>query len=606
MPRGSLVIKNFAGVDLSVHPRELADDKLAWSENAYQVQPGEVGFRPQTEILENGYILDKEPTNVALAFWDDPASGKHFRFIWIDADGASLRGHCTLDIIQGGGSFVTVEQFLASGRPCFLRWRERLYVFPGWSKPGIVITGLDDQQTHGLAVSDIGTNWGTKLRPRTVWLYREHFLLAGMDSPDESTVWPCEYNDPDTLLASTKSWYLGRGDGDQIIHGIEVPVYGGSQVIEPYCVVWKRRSTWMIQGAPPTGATSGSISVIPINRYEGCVAKETVAVTEHGVIWCSGKNVWLMPPGEKPVPIGREIAPYISKLSPNAPHAWHAAYFNGIYRLTVPSHREAAPLSQAVGSAPEGHGSEFTALHRYPGGFSPTEQWWCDLREYVKPETPGKVTWWGPMTIPSCASAVETEGGVERLLMVQGELSADMVGAINGYWRLIEGDKQTQYHRDASYAALIGYESVTEQMELRFKEFDFGDPMLLKLIESMELHAYADALDGNDLPVALQIEMIGDGGSVAQTPTSPRVGGKGFVLDTGIPGVPAGVLGTGKLATEFQSLGMHPPSGGRFLAKTWQPVVRMPGNAAGAGASADLRIRALGVRVRPIGRRPTQ
>jgi len=65
------------------------------------------------------------------------------------------------------------------------------------------------------------------------------------------------------------------------------------------------------------------------------------------------------------------------------------------------------------------------------------------------------------------------------------------------------------------------------------------------------------------------------------------------------------VLGTtlldATLTKEFQSVVAYPPDGGRFLAKTWQPVIRT--QAAELNAP-DVEIAAVGVRIRPIGRRP--
>jgi hypothetical protein len=123
-----------------------------------------------------------------------------------------------------------------------------------------------------------------------------------------------------------------------------------------------------------SGDVAGSISIADIQFKCGCVGMQTVAYTPYGVIWAGPDDVWLFEGGNVPRRLGTKIRSILQQSPPNLRYRWHAAYFNGFYRLAVFS---------------EGQG---------PSDDSPCgEQWWLDMR-HGPPQDSDSAAWFGPMT----------------------------------------------------------------------------------------------------------------------------------------------------------------------------------------------------------------
>ena len=121
--------------------------------------------------------------------------------------------------------------------------------------------------------------------------------------------------------------------------------------------------------------------------------------------------------------------------------------------------------------------------------------------------------------------------------------------------------------------------------ELRTKEFDFGDPMLDKLLDAVELDVFVDR------DTSLAFTMLGDGGENRRDAASVVLPARGFRLDIDALDSPARLI-----SRPFQTLAVYPPNGERFRSRAIQGVL------SGSGAAHELR--SLGLRIRPIGRRP--
>jgi len=578
MPTGGFVIKDFSGgVRLDLPPRKLAENELAASPNVWPVEQDELGLHGT--VFSNKATSNHEiiPEAMLLIPFNDENGAPHVVFFGerrTDAFGAvapllvDYRASFGIanDIVDAN---TLAANFDSRNRPGYVVWNGKLYLFSGVNRPGYVVRV---NPNGNLASSELGLTWSASDKPRArcAWLYRGQFMLAGFDAPEESTIRNCAIHDPETLVSSTLSFYLGRGDGDRIIGGIEIPVKGGAQYIEPYSLVWKRNSTWMIQGPPPVpGDTKVAVNVMNVLPKEGLIAPETVAQTPFGTIWCSGQNVWMALYGEKPIPIGDAIRPLLEKAPKGHRSGWHAVYYNGVYRLTLPSSR------LRLGAV-------------YP--ITDTEQWWCDLRQYEEKKT---FSWWGPLDIPFAASAVQP-GSDGRLLAAFGSKSEifDLVGgAFIGEISATTTGK-IPVMEPFAYVGLAA-----PDFELRTREYDGGDPDLPKLFQSVELHAKLGHQPVNE-PYRFQVDVYGDGGSrnmkdwpSSLTPAqfSPEVGLGSFILGTSSPG------------TGFQAASFYPPGGARYHPNTFQVVVRSPGDDNGI---PSLRLRTITPRFRPIGRRP--
>ncbi len=316
-------------------------------------------------------------------------------------------------------------------------------------------------------------------------------------------------------------------------------------------------------GDPPTSATLGSLRVSAVLREEGLAAKETLAWSPYGQIFATHRNVWVTPFGQTPVRIGDPIRVLLEKSPRDARYAWHGIYYNGFYRLCIPS---------AAQQTDPDVGLDFS---------HPVEQWWCDLREWPK------TAWWGPMTIPACASTVEKlRDGTLRPLNMIGIFTASGP-QVN--MAIFEGDTHSAGRLDGWGAYFTSPPNAPVQ-ELWFKEFDFGDPMLDKIVQALEFHLRTDR------NATLTVQVYGDGGQAVSAQVTYNPTADGFVLDTG-------VLDTTTLARVFKSIAVFPAALGstRFVAKTVQPVLK---TVTTPTAGVELQLKALGIRVRPIGRRP--
>lgn len=544
MPQGHVVVREFAGLNLLKPARHLEDNELAHAKNVWQPVPGVLGLRPQTKAADMAFWDANDGRTTAVMPLLDANNQTHL-YAWVNRDNNPARLTEATEGVPTLFKSLTTK-VTSETRPGWVAWRNRLYVFPGPGGDvcGYVVDGRVDSLT--IQTTDAGASWSQKIKPRLAVIHRSQLVLAGMDTPEDSTIVCSEVNDPASIVAEAKYIWCGKGDGDSIVGMVSVPVVGGGNYAEPYLLVFKQRSTWLVSGALPTPSVDNKPAVTLYSGEAGLAAKETLAWTEHGLMWASGDNVWLAPRGGMPTRIGDAIAPALRSAPAGGRWKWSAAYFNQHYRLSIVS--------------VEGGHYDW-----------PDVQYWCDMRD---PEHP---KWFGPMTVPVTAQTVWRRPGYpDRLVMAY----VDTSGNAN---LIADGDYGTAGHLDAhdsSNAATI---------DLKFKEFDFGDPMLDKLIQALELHLWVDKGGAS----ALTIDMLADGGRVVQS-QNKALTEQGFVLDTS-------VLDTGVLTEEFQSVVAYPPNAGRFIGKTWQPRIRT--NSA-SGAAPEVRIAGLGVRARVVGRRP--
>ncbi len=583
MARGSIPpIRRFSGVDLSKHPRDLEDDQLAWALNVYEQSPGRIATRPQTAYMTYGaaftnmaLLVEVRPGSVSLFSFND-RYGKHWLLFCYDRylDGTNYETKIGwLDPVTGP-TILTGFTSLARGRPQFLQWDNKAVFFAGNNFPWVVFDPKEDG-TFATSFNDMAANGDTPVVPifgNIAEVYRKTIAVAGMVG-DESTIAWIQMDPADGtsfyLITPTKYSWVNKGDGDRIVGMKTMPVVGGADFVEPYMMVFKQRSTWLLSGDPPTSTTDGGPPrLAPLLPKVGCVAKETIVVTDRGIVWCSGDSVWLAPHAGAPVDIGARIRPVLAAAAKNAIDSWHAVFIDGIYKLTIPG------VSIADGTSTSGN------------GITGSQTWWLDLREMGGAEP--RFAWWGPMDYPAAASHAEVlpDGTVREIhaLFIQASPFGFLFFAV--------GNQQTVGHLDADVASETLH--ITRQ-EIRFKEFDFGDPMLNKIIQAVEIECSGDTYH----VAVLTLQGLGNEGSVvADFYTTRSPDAEGFVLDSGaLDSATSGVL-----STPMRTYAFTPPNSGRFVAKTFQPVLKFISR---GETTAKLIFTALGLRFAPINRRPT-
>lgn len=732
MPVGYTVVKQWQGVNLSDDPRSIADNELLWAANCYPNVKGIIAPRARQCPIDYGGTGGAQPVDNGLAaticdFVD--RNGKQWYLVYdpmgspgstvFTLHDSNLINRKNVDRPDSVSSLFPVVPY--GVRPGHLVYNNELFVFPGHSFSGLVL-GADDLsngQVGGAKFRELGTTWAdfagaSADRPKFSFgeIYRDTFVLGGLPPPYESLVFFTQGVDSAgnpqpswyTLLSAAKAAGFGYGDGDKLINFKTTPVTGGSSAIEPYGIALKRRSVWMLQGDVPTTTDNGTLVVTPIMRGEGLISSHAVCVTPYGIIWCSGRNVWLMPPGQKAIAIGDKIKGYLSQLPQTDSPAWYLSFCNDVLYLNCPSSR--------VGTAGDQIYSRFTGegAAAAPITYAATEQWWCDLRNLDEPR------WWGPQDVkashmvsmigqqgplvmggitpylisgfpvraaftlgesnPTLRSFTIGAGALARsgtgvtatigahTLRIGDSVSLTLTGGdvaqfqangivitgraattiswvedlIDPGWFTpnsnvnpvtIEStvDRGIDLYDVGITAGEAGVNPTTHQL-VRTREMDFGDPMLTKILEcvevnsawSPELHAGSSGAspwlansikDGGVDSSVLNNELQTARGLTALADSStPGVSQTGFALDLGRLG--SGSPGNGAtLFDRFMATPVYPRNSTRFLFRTltFEVYSVLDGPPSGGVFPGDYirrrwALQSLGFRVRPIGRRP--
>lgn len=643
MPVGSALIEEFRGVNLSEHPLRLEDDELVFALNTYPVQRGMPDLRPNGRLI--GISGDAVEGSVAAAdlamanncglvqFFD--ILGRHHLLVWqFRADTTTtgvFRMRELLDFNMDGNAAANIalpsrQVYLkpagAGGvddatradlnvalvdfqRPGFTVRNGKLYIFIGVGNPLVLEAGVQDSISgaQGGAGSQ-NSYWGATEVPwnvavagtaaqyingTTATVKDNQVVLAGVKG------YPCKLFTADPTDAGnftavapiTSSIDIGTTD-DPIVAVVTVPVLGGADAIEPYLLVLKRHSVWMVQGPLPDSTSRGDVRVVPLMRAEGCVSKLTVVETPKGIVWCSGQNVYIMEPGNNPRAIGDNISPYLKTLesAPDNP-AWHGAWDMtlGCYRLSVPRGMtsDAFAAFELAGTGPATY---------------PAEQWWCDIRKPAEP------AWWGPMSLSGVTHSLEYREPGGPLIGTwmpidtnSGGIAITVAPHLCALGDHADGNRDWTDYYDAT-------RSMNPWQEVRTKVFDMGDPFIEKLVEALELFFSCSPTLNTEFSVYAYatVNMRPFNRALIRTGTDATDDGD-FTL----------VLDTGKLDEKGFGEGFHalaltpqnyPTVSQRVPARTFQFHI-LCANVKGGVIRPRMRLAAAGIRVRPVGRRST-
>lgn len=642
MPVGYVKLKDFKGVNLTDPPSEIADDEFAVARNCFGGQRGYVGPRMQQLVLGSRTSLtpqwdegiastfvvnfvDKNRTHqlVAMLAYDTEVVGEarsRARFYVLDPGDPNLAGGPLPVEMPNALDLTLAHELGMPKKPTSLVYNNELYLFPGHTVPGFIL-GTDDMKKSLLAgpkfreLGAQGTGWttgagtvGDRFKFGFADVYRGVFVLGGLAPPYESLLaFTQPGNTPDILLSVAKWAGVGFGDGDKLIRVVTTPIVGGSSAVEPYLIAFKQRSVWLVQGATPSSTDAGTLVVTPVQRREGLVSPHAVCTTPYGIAWCSGRNVWLMPPGTQPKSIGDKIKGFLEKL-PQAPvDGWFLEFHDDVLYLNFPS---SAALVTGIRSDDNDHTTEYL----------PTQQLWCDLRN------PDEPRWWGPQDVRcSHMTTLQIAEGPRQLIGITPYMRrVGGVGGLNAYQMFSMVEKATD-SRDLNDAGTLGGFSLGEIVPastfqvLRTRDMDFGDDSLEKIIEALEVNSTWDiGLDTQVAPVAgtdvpMNVAMLADGGLIAGAAIAPLSPGTqpsattvGFVLDVDK------VASAGRrLSESFIPVVFFPSSTTRLLARTVQLLMQGqqtstvdPATLATQQNTRRFTIKSITIRLRPIGRRP--
>lgn len=128
-----------------------------------------------------------------------------------------------------------------------------------------------------------------------------------------------------------------------------------------------------------SGIIFGDLQVNDLSKRAGGVSSAAICDTDWGTIWVGPDDVWIMPFGSVPIPIGRHISPLLKAQPDSMRWRIHATVGGGFLRVALYSDGQGPTVSSPLG-----------------------EQWWLDLRD--GPPTDWKsARWYGPH-IFNCAA----------------------------------------------------------------------------------------------------------------------------------------------------------------------------------------------------------
>jgi hypothetical protein len=260
-------------------------------------------------------------------------------------------------------------------RPVLLALRDKMYCFGGYAAQSCLV-----QVAGGAVVAQqfffLGNGNGPQ--PQVATSYKQRAAYFNFGPGFESVGIFSDNYKPDTIgdnALGSRALALAQGDGDRIVAAVEI-MQTGSQA-RAYMLIMKEFSTFAVSGEPNQSTdVSSFINTLDVVRLPltcGCSSAETVVQTPYGILWAGPDDVWLFHDGQLPRRVGSKIRSRLALTNPSFRYLWHAAYYNGFYRLAIQS-----PQQSAIND-----------------DMKMGEQWWLDLRD-GPPESHQDAKWYGP------------------------------------------------------------------------------------------------------------------------------------------------------------------------------------------------------------------
>ena len=282
-------------------------------------------------------------------------------------------------------------------RPSFTAVGTNLLVFNGWT--------VDGWQGVGFRPINAAPYWerfqftmdgtdNTSYAPLLCTTWQSRLVLANFNH-NKNMIVVSDLNAPTTFPNGVLdpiggiNRIINSHDNDELTCVREVLLTGTGTPSQTVLLCLKRYSAYFVEGVWPQSTTLNpdysQLQVQRLSASAGCASHQTFAVTKYGVIWAGTDDVWFMPYGSRPFPVGRKIRERLKKTPTNLQFAWHAEYHNDIYRLAI-----------------YGDGVQNTEGSR--GGVNGydacDEQWWLDFRN-GPPQNWQEARWFGPQVYDS-------------------------------------------------------------------------------------------------------------------------------------------------------------------------------------------------------------
>lgn len=234
----------------------------------------------------------------------------------------------------------------------------------------------------------LGTTWQNRLVLANFGKGRENMVIVSdMSNP---TLFPDQVFDPTGGLNRV----INSIDGDELTCVRETFLTGTGTPSQSALLLLKRYSAYLAVGRWPLSTDLDidplALQIQRISANAGCASHQTFQVTKYGVIWCGPDDVWFMPYGGQPIPVGRKIRSRLKNTPTNLQFAWHASYHEDIYRLAI--YGEGVQDGLVV--------DDDFPLSSTNGYMACDEQWWLDFR-HGPPTNWQEARWFGPQVYRS-------------------------------------------------------------------------------------------------------------------------------------------------------------------------------------------------------------
>lgn len=397
MPKPQIIKLEFTGgVNLLDDPRSIADNELVYAKNVFPTANGKLAKRGAVGFVRDiGGASDGTYPLIAHLppFPESPAEAIIVSRLVNPANqpaATSWTADTVLSVLTGESS-VAIQSSLGvvtAYRPGILSFLNKTYVFPG--HPYTAAAGKIVQVNAGAATGtelvdfNFAGTGNVGFSPQGACIYRKRMVFWGLGQGYENYLVFSDPYEPTVVgdncrALNGRAISIANSDGDRIVACVEIMLAEAGTPAAAALLVLKQYSAYLLQGEPTTvsaagmdAVSTGNLSIARMNVNAGCVSPETICKTPYGLIWAGPDDVWFMPIGGLPYAVGTKIRPALIVTSGSYKYLWHAAYFNGVYRL-------------AIGAAGQGMDHDSAC----------GEQWWLDLRGGA-PQNFREARWWGP------------------------------------------------------------------------------------------------------------------------------------------------------------------------------------------------------------------
>ncbi len=429
MPKEALLISLEGSVDLDGKPFTIDDKDLRKSQNLIPDRDGHL-IRRGTMMYESSLLVSYpflSDGGILRARTGDGAIGSVFTNpIWLGVPNfgggvfviATAKNGERMDLAFNSGDKSGLKAIVANALltapellPTIFGHAGITYIIygPNTYGTGVKIVPESDPAYPGFKVVDFNfAGSDNTIAPFLAANYKGRVVYGnfGSDGDRGSTCVFSDYDEPLVIGNSAltdRNFIVGSRDGDKLTALHTVMMSAAGTPAQTGVLALKTYSAYLLVGEPTETDDVdyfGSLQINKLSSNAGCVAQGSIVDTPYGTIWCGPDDVWFLPFGSVPIPIGRKLRPLLKAQPVSQRFRIHAVYADGFYRLALFS---------------PGQGPNYDA----PLG----EQWWLDLRG-GPPESYKDARWFGPQVF-KVAGTLATERAADMTVTGTSYMATD-------------------------------------------------------------------------------------------------------------------------------------------------------------------------------------